>query len=248
MKADTGLLLARPLRSGRQDGMDCRRVLVIEDEEPIRVGLCDVLVFHGLLPSSASDGAEGLQKALEGSFDLLMVDVMLPSLDGFSIVREVRAKKPSQAMLVLTAKGAEADVLQGFAAGADDYVAKPFSVAQLMARVHALLRRSGSSGRRRFPVGGSTVDVDALQLEGERGAVPLSPRDIEILAYLSERAGRVISRDELLRSIWGFQRLDHVETRCVDMHLSKLRRKIGQATETELIETVRGAGYRVSAS
>jgi two-component system response regulator RegX3 len=228
--------------------MDHRRVLVIEDEEPIRVGLCDVLVFHGLLPSSASDGAEGLQQALEGSFDLLMVDVMLPSLDGFSIVREVRAKKPSQAMLVLTAKGAEDDVLQGFAAGADDYVAKPFSVAQLMARVHALLRRSGSLGRRRFPVGvsGSTVDVDALQLEGELGAVPLSPRDVEILAYLTERAGRVVSRDELLRSIWGFQRLDHVETRCVDMHLSKLRRKIGQATGTELIETVRGAGYRVS--
>lgn len=227
--------------------MDSHRVLVIEDEEPIRVGLCDVLAFHGLIPTAVGDGAEGLQQALDNDYHLLMVDVMLPSLDGFSIVREVRARKPSQAMLVLTAKGAEADVLEGFAAGADDYVAKPFSVAQLMARVQALLRRVGVQGRRRFTAGQATVDADALRLEGELGVAPLSPRDVEILAYLAERSDRVVGRDELLRAIWGFQRLDRVETRCVDMHLSKLRRKIQQATAQELIETVRGAGYRVAA-
>ena len=226
--------------------MGSHRVLVIEDEEPIRVGLCDVLAFHGLAPTAVGDGADGLKEALQNDYQLLMVDVMLPSLDGFSIVREVRARKPSQAMLVLTAKGAEADVLEGFAAGADDYVAKPFSVAQLMARVQALLRRVGAQGRRRFAAGQATVDADALRLEGERGMVALSPRDVEILAYLAERTDRVVGRDELLRAIWGFQRLDRVETRCVDMHLSKLRRKIQQATAHELIETVRGAGYRVT--
>lgn len=225
--------------------MTRQRVLVIEDEEPIRIGLCDVLVFHGISPTGVGDGQEGLQTALSESFDLIIVDVMLPSLDGFSIVREVRARKPSQAMLVLTAKGAESDVLEGFAAGADDYVSKPFSVAQLVARIGALLRRTSPPGRRRFAAGRAIVDADALRLEGESGAVPLSPRDVEILAYLAERGDRVVGREELLRNIWRFQRLDRVETRCVDMHMSKLRKKIQSATADDVIETVRGAGYRV---
>ncbi|MEQ1567564.1 MAG: response regulator transcription factor [Myxococcota bacterium] len=220
-------------------------VLVIEDEEPIRVGLCDVLAYHGLTPVPAPDGPSGLREALTGRHALLLVDVMLPGLDGFSIVRQVREAVPSQAMILLTAKGAESDVLEGFAAGADDYVPKPFSVAQLMARVHALLRRAGAQGRRRFRVADAMVDVDALTLEGELASVALTPRDVEILAYLAERPGKVVARDELLTSVWGFRRLDSVETRCVDMHLSKLRRKLAGATATDLIETVRGAGYRV---
>lgn len=228
--------------------MDTSSVLVIEDEEPIRVGLCDVLVYHGLTPTPAADGDIGLREALTGKYALLIVDVMLPGVDGFTICRRVREVRPSQAMIVLTAKGAEADVLEGFAAGADDYIAKPFSVAQLMARVHALLRRAGVQGRRRFALGDATVDADALTLQAERGSVELTPRDVEILVYLAERTDRVIARDELLREIWGFQRLDRVETRCVDMHLSKLRRKIASVTDRELIATVRGAGYRVESS
>jgi two-component system response regulator RegX3 len=137
-------------------------------------------------------------------------------------------------------------VLEGFAAGADDYVTKPFSVAQLVARVQALLRRTGAAGARRFAVGSSTVDADALSLTGELGAIELTPRDVEILAFLAERRGRVVGRDELLREVWRFQRIDKVETRCVDMHLVKLRRKIAQATAADLVETVRGAGYRVA--
>jgi DNA-binding response OmpR family regulator len=220
-------------------------VLVIEDEAPIRIGLCDVLAYHGLDPTPAADGDTGLREALTGRFELLLVDVMLPGVDGFTICRRVRETRPSQAMILLTAKGAESDVLEGFAAGADDYVCKPFSVAQLMARVQALLRRAGVHGRRRFVVRGATVDADALRLEAEGGSVELTPRDVEILAYLAERADRVVAREELLHEVWGFQRTDRVETRCVDMHLSKLRRKIAVATDRELIETVRGAGYRV---
>lgn len=225
--------------------MDACTVLVIEDEEPIRVGLCDVLVYHGLSPTPAADGDTGLREALTGRYALLIVDLMLPGVDGFTICRRVREARPSQAMIVLTARGAESDVLEGFAAGADDYISKPFSVAQLVARVQALLRRAGARGHRRFLLGGATVDADALTLAAEGGTVELTPRDVEILVYLVERADRVIARDELLREIWGFQRLDRVETRCVDMHLSKLRRKIASVTERELIATVRGAGYRV---
>jgi two-component system response regulator RegX3 len=219
-------------------------VLVIEDEEPIRVGLCDVLAFHGLEATPAADGEVGLREALTGRHDLLLVDVMLPGIDGFTICRRVREALPSQAMIVLTAKGAESDVLEGFAAGADDYVAKPFSVAQLVARVQALLRRASPGGRRRFAIAGVQVDADALTLTGELGVVAITPRDVEILAFLAERPDVVVPREELLREIWGFARLDRVQTRCVDMHLVKLRRKIAAATDRDLIETVRGAGYR----
>ncbi len=225
--------------------MDRARVLIVEDEEPIRVGLCDVLAYHGMAPSFAADGETGLREALSGDWELLVVDVMLPLLDGFSITRAVRQRYPSLPILLLTAKGSEADVLQGFEAGADDYVTKPFSVAQLMARVRALLRRSGAHGRRTFVVRGAIVDAEALRLVTDRGEVDLSPRDVALLAYLAERAGKVVGRDELLREVWGYARTERVETRCVDMHLSKLRRKVQGVTDGELVETVRGAGYRV---
>jgi DNA-binding response OmpR family regulator len=220
-------------------------VLVIEDEEPIRVGLCDVLAFHGLAPTAAADGTTGLRLGREGTWALVVVDVMLPGVDGFTITRALREAHPSLPILVLTAKGAEADVLEGFAAGADDYVTKPFSVAQLAARVRALVRRSAGAGRRRFGLGPATVDVDALTLSTARGTVPLSPRDAELLGYLADRAGTVVPREALLRDVWRFQRTERVETRCVDMHLSKLRRKLLSVCDDELIETVRGAGYRV---
>lgn len=225
--------------------MDRARVLVIEDEEPIRVGLCDVLAFHGMEPEPVGDGEAGLRAALDGDHVLLVVDVMLPGLDGFSITRAVRERRPSVPILLLTAKGAEADVLAGFAAGADDYVTKPFSVAQLMARIRALLRRGGASARQRFVVADATIDADALKLSTARGEVDLSPRDVALLAYLFERKGSVVARDELLREVWGYARTDRVETRCIDMHLSKLRRKVAAVTDDDLVQTVRGAGYRV---
>ena len=225
--------------------MDRPAVLVIEDEEPIRVGLCDVLAFHGLQPTPAADGTRGLALGLDGAWALVVVDVMLPGVDGFTITRALRERHPSLPILLLTAKGAEADVLEGFAAGADDYVTKPFSVAQLAARVRALVRRSGATGRRQFVVGPATVDVDALTLATARGVVSLSPRDAALLTYLAERAGTVVPREALLRDVWHFQRTERVETRCVDMHLSKLRRKLHPVCEDELVETVRGAGYRV---
>ena len=231
---------------GEVERMERASVLVVEDEEAIRIGVCDVLAYHGYAPVPAADGESGLREALTGRHALCVVDVMLPGIDGFTLTRKVREARPSQAILLLTAKGAESDVLEGFAAGADDYVTKPFSVAQLVARVQALLRRTGAAGVRRFAIGGATVDADALSLLGELGTIELTPRDVEILAFLAERRGRVVGRDELLREVWRFQRLDRVETRCVDMHLVKLRRKIAQATSADLVETVRGAGYRVA--
>ena len=217
------------------------RILVVEDEDAIRRGLCDLLAFHGHDPVPVARGDEGLREALEGSYDLLLLDVMLPEVDGLTICRQARAAKPGQAILVLTARGREQDVLEGFAAGCDDYVAKPFSVAQLMARVSALLRRS--SGPRTTTLRGCELDEADLRIRRGEVVVDLSIRDVEVLLFL-HRHGGVARRPELLREVWGYERVDSVETRCVDMHLSKLRKKLAPLG-VELIETVRGAGYRL---
>lgn len=217
-------------------------VVVVEDEAPIRMGLVDVLAFHGLHPLEAADGPTGLQLALSSNPMLVMLDVMMPGMDGFSVCERLRAERPGLAILVLTAKGSEADILRGFEVGADDYVTKPFSVAQLMARVTALLRRAGAMPRR-FEIGRLAIDPTRLVAEDD-GAVDLSAREVELLAYLVKNAGRPVPREELLKEVWGYARVERVETRCVDMAVVKLRRKLSSVTADEVIETVRGVGYR----
>ena len=221
------------------------RILIVEDEQPILMGICDVLAFHGYAPHGVADGDEGLRLALEGEWELLLLDVMLPGVDGFSICRQAREAKPHQAILLLTARGAEQDVLEGFAAGADDYVTKPFSVAQLSARVKALLRRAGVRPARRFRAGSLAVDGDRLSASVGDRSVSLTVRDVELLAHLTTAGSRVVGRPELLKAVWGFERVEGVETRCVDMHVAKLRRKLTEISRLDVIETVRGAGYRV---
>jgi len=220
------------------------RILVVEDEAPIRMGLVDVLVFHGNDVRGVGDGDAGLREALGETWDLLVLDVMLPGVDGFSICRAVREAKPGQAILLLTARGSEADILEGFAAGADDYVTKPFSVSQLVARVKALLRRAGAATAA-FAVGGVRVDPETLCARAGDRVVDLSHRDVSLLAFLANAPGRVFSRDDLLREVWGYRRTEGVETRCVDMQVAKLRRKLSSLVDVDVIETVRGAGYRV---
>ncbi len=230
--------------------MDKPAILVIEDEAAIRNGICDVLAFKGYAPTGVERGDDGLSEALTGAYALCMVDVMLPGLDGFSICERVRDALPHQALLLLTAKGSEEDVLRGFSVGADDYVTKPFSVAQLMARVEALLRRAQLAPSEVFAVGTLEVDADRLQARAGETTVDLSTRDVEVLACLTRTDGRVVSRADLLREVWGYARADALETRCVDMHIAKLRRKLEPAGGggDRLIETVRGAGYRLRSS
>ncbi len=221
------------------------RILVVEDEQAILMGVCDVLAFHGYAPRGVADGAEGLALALEQDWELLLLDVMLPGVDGFTICRRAREAKPHQAILLLTARGSEQDVLEGFSAGADDYVTKPFSVAQLTARVKALLRRAGVRPATRFEAGGLSIDGDRLQAQRGERTVDLTVRDVELLAHLASAGARVVGRPELLKAVWGFERVESVETRCVDMHVAKLRRKLAGLGDGSVIETVRGAGYRL---
>jgi two-component system response regulator RegX3 len=225
------------------------RILVVEDEAAIRDGLADLLVYHGYRVDAVADGTEGLQKALSGQFDLLLLDVMLPGCSGFSICDEVRKTDRDQPIIMLTAKTSDEDIVNGLSLGADDYIAKPFSIAQLLLRVQAVLRRSraGAALAAQILLSGD-IEIDTRNLSGRRGTETLAftRREIEILQYLQQHAERPVSRDELLTRVWGYDRSADIETRTVDIHIAKLRRKIEpESTEPRNLITVRGAGYRL---
>jgi two-component system response regulator RegX3 len=221
------------------------RILVVEDERSIRDGLCDVLAFHGYAPEGVARGDTGLERALTAAPTLVVLDVMLPGLDGFEVCRKLRAERPRLPVLLLTARGSEDDILEGFRSGADDYVTKPFSVSELVARVGALLRRAGSSAgtREAFAFGGWQIDPGALTARRGEVCHALTLREAELLVLLVRDVGRIVSRRQLLREVWEVPDPDRIETRTVDMHVAKLRKKLGSEGH-QLIETVRGAGYR----
>ena len=225
-----------------------QRLLIIEDEEPIRVGLEDLFVFHGFAVESAADGPGGLALALSGRFDLILLDIMLPGLDGFSICDRIRAVDRAQPIIMLTARTADADIIQGLRLGADDYVAKPFSVTELVLRVQAVLRRSGALELTETRLALGDLEIDTRTLTGQQDGreVPFTQREIEILKYLAAHGDRPVSREELLNKVWGYARDCGLETRTVDIHIAKLRRKIEpDPGEPSRLVTVRGVGYRL---
>lgn len=223
------------------------RLLLVEDEAAIARPLVDLLSGRGHTVAHAANGEDGLAHALADPPDALLLDVMLPGIDGLEICRRVRHRHRHLGILMLTARGSEADILAGFDAGADDYVPKPFSIAQVLARLAALLRRVGH-GAALPDLGRFRLDPEALRLEGDGAVCDLLRRDVEILACLG-RAGRaIVSRERLLGEVWGYAQPEAIETRCVDMHLVKLRRRLAAAfgaAGEHLIETVRGEGYRL---
>lgn len=221
-------------------------ILVVEDDPAILNGLMDVLVFNGYGAKGVDDGREGLQTALQNSFDLIILDVMLPSLDGFAICRRVRARRPGQAILMLTAKGAEDDVVTGFKAGADDYVSKPFSLRELMVRVEALLRRAGKlAGETEIHHKGICFRGKTLEAQYGEKTSPLTRKEMDIITYLFRHQDRIVSKKELLTEVWHYADAD-IETRTVDIHMLKLRKKIRELIgATPFLQTVRGQGYRL---
>ncbi|MGI9336877.1 MAG: response regulator transcription factor [Gammaproteobacteria bacterium] len=225
------------------------RILVVEDEEAIRNGLMDVFVYHGYDVDYAADGTQGLEKAASGQFDLILLDVMLPGLNGYEICERVRSKDRDQPIIMLTAKSGDEEIIQGLALGADDYVAKPFSVAQLVLRVQAVLRRSRVGIETDNVIRlGDLVEVDVRNLSGHLGDTTLSftRREMDTLKYLHAYTQRPVSREELLNKVWGYARELEIETRTVDIHVAKLRRKIEpKPSAPRFLVTVRGAGYRL---
>ncbi|MEM7466375.1 MAG: response regulator transcription factor [Pseudomonadota bacterium] len=225
------------------------KILVVEDEAAIREGLVDVLVYHGYDVETADDGAAGLHLALGGEFDLVLLDIMLPNMDGFEVCNRIRQRDRNQAIMMLTAKVAEEDIINGLKLGADDYVAKPFSITELTLRIEALLRRTS-------PV--TTLDstliiddelsVDTANLCGTCNGqdINFTRRELEIIQYLFSHHERAVPRDELLREVWGYAKTADIETRTVDIHIAKLRRKIeANPKDPERLLTIRGAGYRL---
>jgi two-component system response regulator RegX3 len=225
------------------------RILIVEDEEAIRVGLVDVFIYHGFTVESVAEGPAGLQKALSGTFDMILLDVMLPGMNGFDICNRIREQDRDQPIIMLTAKSSDEDIVQGLTLGADDYVAKPFSVAQLVLRVEAVLRRSRhSETNQHFIRLGDRVEIDIRNLSGKRQEEPLSftRREMDIIEYLHNHQERPVSREELLNKVWGYAKNAAIETRTVDIHIAKLRRKIEtDSASPRFLTTVRGAGYRL---
>jgi DNA-binding response OmpR family regulator len=226
--------------------MDTKKILVIEDDSAIRRGLVDALQFSGYEVLQAANGTEGMTRALQATWDLLLLDLILPGPSGFEILEAVRRSRPTLPIIILTARGEEADRVKGLRLGADDYVVKPFSVRELLARIQAVLRRSPE---RPNPVGKVSLPQGVADLarcevrfhDGSRTA--LSEREIDLLRYLAANAGRVISREEILRRVW---RLDpkHLETRTIDMHVAHLREKLrDDSDQPKVLLTVRGRGY-----
>ena len=224
------------------------RLLIVEDEEPIRVGLTDLFIYHGFEVESAATGPEGLARGLTGTFDLILLDVMLPALDGFEICDRIRSADPEQPVILLTARTTDEDIVQGLRLGADDYVTKPFSVTELVLRAQAVLRRSRGMVREAGLLRLGELTIDTGELTGRRGEewVQFTRRELEILRYLAANAARAVSREELLNKVWGYARGCGIETRTVDIHVAKLRRKIEpNPAEPSHLVTVRGVGYRL---
>jgi two-component system response regulator RegX3 len=230
---------------------DKASILVVEDEVAIRTGLIDVFTYHGYATASAAAGPEGLRLALNGDFDLVLLDVMLPGMDGFEICQRIREQRPDQAVIMLTAKTEDEDIVHGLSLGADDYVAKPFSVTQLVLRVQAVLRRTcpAAPAEQQIRLGEQLV-LDVLNLSGSRDGQPIrfTRREMEVLSYLYAHRERPVSREELLSAVWGYAPELDIETRTVDIHIAKLRRKIERESKSpSFLTTVRGAGYRLLA-
>jgi two-component system response regulator RegX3 len=224
------------------------KLLIVEDEIAIRTGLVDVFVYHGYDVDFSGDGLDGLQKARTGRYDMVLLDVMLPGMDGFEICRHIRQQDKEQPIIMLTAKNTDDAIIQGLSLGADDYVAKPFSVAQLVLRVEAVLRRSRSVQEDLSQLTFADVVIDTRTLNGHKGsqAQVFTRREVDILSYLLQNHERPITREELLHKVWGYGKNLEIETRTVDIHIAKLRRKIeSDSKNPSLLVTVRGEGYRL---
>jgi DNA-binding response OmpR family regulator len=221
-------------------------ILVVEDEQAIRTALADFLEFHGFRVTQAGDGPEAGRCVERGRFDLILLDLMLPGVSGEELCAQWRRGGLQTPIIMVTAKGQEKDKIHGLELGADDYITKPFSLEEMLARIRAVLRRTGPgrSVGQTFAFG--DLEVDMASLKARRGArqIDLSKREALIVQYFAAHPGRVIGREELYREIWH-DVFSELGTRTVDMHIAKLRSKIERdSSDPRIIQTVRGAGYR----
>ncbi len=224
------------------------RILIVEDDPSIRLGLKRSLEFEGFTVDLARDGEEAIQRAFDKKPDLIVLDIMLPRVNGFEVCRTVRKYDPTLPILILSAKGDEGDKVLGLELGADDYVTKPFSIRELTARIKAALRRRRAMEGEvdTFEEGGLRIDFAGQILTVEGDERELSTREFKLLRHLIQNRGRVLSRDQILNKVWGY---DYDGTpRTIDNFINKLRQKLGDdPVSPTWIQTVRGSGYKFRA-
>jgi len=223
-------------------------ILIIEDEEAIRQGLIDLFAFKGFDVQACAEGERGLKVALSGHHDCILLDVMMPGRDGFSICNDIRTHSRQQPIIMLTAKNSEDDIINGLSLGADDYISKPFSIRELVLRVEAVIRRSRPDLEGRQLMIGDEITIDVDKLTGTiRGKTEIfTRREVDILSYLMLNRHKASSRGDLLTHVWHYNNPQHLDTRTVDIHMAKLRKKIELKPKSPLIlKTVRGEGYRI---
>ncbi len=229
--------------------MALANILIVEDDEAIRQGVADALEYAGYGVCESPDGLDGLERACSGAIDLVLLDILMPRMDGFEMLSELRKAKPALPVIMLTARGEQEDKVKGLRLGADDYVVKPFGPDELLARVEAVLRRSAERPveRAMMRIAGRTIDFERREISHEDGTVcSLSEREGEVLRYLAASDGRAISRDELLNRVWGIDPRG-VRSRTVDMTIARLREHLrDDSSEPSVIVTVRGKGYMLA--
>ena len=221
-------------------------VLIIEDDPTMLRGLKDNFEFKGYRVKTATDGEQGLEAALDATLDLVILDIMLPKINGYEICRLVRKEGLDMPIIMLTAKGQESDIILGLNLGADDYVTKPFSIKELLARAHAFLRRRHEGEPEVYQFGDFQLHVASRKLLRDGAEVELTPREYALLAFLVTKPGRALTRDEILRSVWGYNIF--VTSRAVDRCITTLRKKIEPCPGgPTFIKTIRQIGYRFEA-
>ena len=223
-----------------------KRILVVDDEPAMRTGLKDNLEIEGYQIAEAEDGQKGLEKIINGQYDLIILDVMMPGMSGFDVCKKVRAMGNNTPIILLTAKGEEIDKVLGLELGADDYVTKPFSLRELIARVKVILRRTENNlpSNNEYTIGKLKVDFATYNASSDGRDVNLSHREFEILKYLLEHKNKTVSRDDLLSKVWGME--SRITTRTIDNFILRLRQKVeNDANHPKIILTIYGIGYKM---
>lgn len=218
-------------------------VLIIEDDPTMLIGLKDNFEFKGYKVLTAADGEKGLKAALNSRPDLILLDIMLPKINGYEICRLIREEKLATPIIMLTAKGEESDIVLGLNLGADDYVTKPFSIKELLARAAAFLRRAKKEVQDAYEFGDFRLDLSARRLTRKGREIELSPKEFNLLEYFIKKPGRALTRDEILNAVWGYDCV--VTSRSIDRFVTTLRNKIEPDPARPIfIHTIRQIGYR----
>ena len=216
------------------------RILVVDDEIRIREMIRKYAEYEGFQVTEAGDGMEAVELCETQAFDLIVMDIMMPNLDGFSACRQIKKTAPDMPIIMLSALGEEYDKVHGFDLGVDDYVVKPFSGKELMMRIHAILKRTRSGAGETFRTGGLEIDYSARTVSIDGVRVGLSPKEYELLVYLVKNAGIALTREQILQTVWGYDFFG--DDRTLDTHIKLLRKNLGEYSR--MIVTLRGVGYR----